>query len=123
MRAARPGLVIMVFISAATLIGCFGSQDNTNIAANSEIQNRAANTHSGATYSGKIVYPPQIADDFVKGCEGQGAKPELCKCVFEKIQQRYSYEEFQAIGSEINAGHPPDHFIEFSDRARVECLK
>ncbi len=112
MRLLNPGLVIVVFMSAAAFVGCSGGQASTNTVSNSGIQNTAANTSRATTDTGKIGYPPQVVDDFVRGCDGQGAKPELCKCLFDKIQQKYSFAEFQAIGSEINAGRPPNHFVE-----------
>lgn len=123
MRLRNLDLLIVVFMSAAGFVGCSGSQDNTHTAANSERPNTAANTNTSPNDTGKIGYPPHVADDFVRGCEGQGVKPELCRCIFEKIREKYSFEDFQVIESEINSGQPPNHFIEFSDKARVECLK
>lgn len=125
-------LTILFFVPAATLGGCSRSEINTNTAANSRPQNMAANGQpqntnvnaaSPNTDAGVKGYPQQVADDFVQACEDEGTKSDLCKCVFEKIREKYAFEEFQVIASEIEAGQAPEDFLKFSDAASADCMK
>ena len=132
MRRIHLVLAILFFAWAATFAGCSRSESNSNVAVNSQPQNTAANTQpqnpavnagNANTEMGENGYTQQVADDFVQACEGGGSKPELCKCVFEKIRDKYTFEEFQAFASDIEEGQPPEDFLKFTDAARADCMK
>ena len=81
----------------------------------------SANANNTAAENGK--YPASVAEEFKKSCEESGSKPEFCTCMFEKVQQEYTFEEFSVIETKISAGEPPDEFVEFTGKARAACTK
>lgn len=113
MRKSNLSSIIFAFGLATVLVGCSGSQGNTTGGKDDGPKNVA----------GKNEYPQSVADEFVKACEGAGNNREFCTCIFAKVQQRYTFEEFSVIESKIAAGRPPDDFIEFRGKARAECTK
>ena len=135
MRNLKIVLVILVVTSFAALIGCSQNPSGTNTPANSgsPATNTASNTLSPNTaanntgpsnsVTAKNEYPQSVTDEFVTACEGTGAQRQHCECVFEKVKQQYTVEEFSEIESKINAGEPADDFVEFSEKAREECMK
>ena len=135
MRNLNFGLLILFLISAAVFAGCSNGPSttdpaansrpgNSNIAANGGPQNSAVSNNSpGTTDAGNNEYPQSVTDEFVAACEGTGAKRDDCECVFEKVKQEYTFNEFSEIESKINAGEPADEFVRFSEKARAECLK
>lgn len=134
MRNLNFGLLILVLISAAVIAGCSNNPNstdpaansrpgNSNIAANGGPQNSAVSNNGPATDAGNDEYPQSVTDEFVAACEGTGAKRDDCECVFEKVKQQYTFDQFSEIESKINAGEPADEFVRFSEKARAECLK
>ena len=124
------GSVLLIVLSVVVAFGCSGNQPAANAnAANGNTGNQAAaaNTDSGANGVGPAAdnraYPQEVAEEFVRSCEEAGSKPEFCECVFEKVQQQYTFEEFSVIESKIVAGNPPDDFVEFTGKARAACAK
>jgi len=110
-----------IFLSLACcafLIGCAGSQPQTNSPANSSLPNTAA-----ANSTGNREYPRSTADAFLESCEKAGSNSAFCACVFEKVQAKYTFEEFSVIESKLVAGTPPEDFVEFTGKARAECTK
>lgn len=110
-------LILSVVLSAG-LAGC--SADNAN-SANAVAKNDAA-TNANVLAS-RAEYPQSVADEFLKSCTSAGSKPEFCGCIFEKIKQTYTFEEFSVIESKIIAGQTPADFVEFSGKARAACTK
>ena len=110
-----------IFLSLACcafLIACAGSPPQTNSSANSASPNTAP-----ANSSGNREYPRSTVDAFLESCEKAGSSSAFCNCVFEKVQARYTFEEFSAIESKLVAGTPPEEFVEFTGKARAECTK
>ena len=123
-----------VLIIAFALIGasCSGDQpaananvSNTGDAAGNQaavaINSSPANANSETAENGK--YPESVAVEFMKSCEESGSPREFCTCMFDKVQQEYTFEEFSTIETKISAGEPPDDFVEFTGKARAECTK
>jgi hypothetical protein len=72
----------------------------------------------------KKAYPKEVVEAFLASCErSSGGKRDICGCLLEKIQGRYSFEEFSGIEEKMKAGETPDDFIEFTGKARTECVK
>jgi hypothetical protein len=99
--------ITIVFLLLA-LSGCGG--DITN------------NVNSGNSSNIKNEYPQEVADAFLQSCQGAGSKPERCSCVLDKIQRKYTFEEFSVLETKMRAGRTPDEFLEFSGKARAECM-
>ena len=72
----------------------------------------------------KNEYPKEVTDTFIQSCEQtSGGKNAFCVCILDKIQQKYTFEEFSVIEAKMRENRTPDEFIEFSGKARAECMK
>lgn len=78
------------------------------------------NTPSPGT---KKAYPQEVEDEFLRSCQSAGSSPKFCGCVFDKIQGKYSLEEFSVIELKLSSGNPPDEFVEFTGRAKAQCMR
>jgi hypothetical protein len=101
------------------LAACSGTAVNTNTPANANV----ANSASAANSNTSGAYPQSAKDAFLNSCEEAGSDQAFCNCVFEKVQAKYTFEEFSVIESKIVAGTPPEDFVEFTGKARAECTK
>lgn len=127
------GLVLLLVLSTA-LVGCSGSENtgNTNVAvtngsnqnvnATNEAKENVSATNQG-NVSARNEYPENVVDEFIKSCEAAGSDRTFCRCVLDKVQGKYTFEEFSVIESKMNAGQTPDEFVEFTGKARAECAK
>jgi hypothetical protein len=69
-------------------------------------------------------YGQAVADNFINGCaKGQQVSKEVCTCVFEKVQKKYTLREFAEIDKKAEAGEFPPEFVQFAENARTECSK
>lgn len=72
----------------------------------------------------KHDYPSDVTQNFMNSCEAtSGGDQKMCSCLLEKIQEKYTYEEFSAIEVKMQAGQTPAEFLDFVGKARVECSK
>ena len=104
------------------LMACAGNAGNTNSspAANGSSANATVAASSSDT---KIAYPQAVANEFLRSCQAAGSEAKFCACVFDKVQNKYSFEEFSVIEAKISAGTPPEEFVEFTGRARAQCTR
>jgi hypothetical protein len=110
-------------VCCAVSAGCGGGGSNSNMVANAAVSSKGTNTGSAATTNSGGGYPQETVDAFLKSCETAGSDKAFCGCVLDKLQARYTHEEFQVIEDEIQAGEPSSEFVEFSENARAECEK
>jgi hypothetical protein len=69
-------------------------------------------------------YGKAVADNFVKSCTAnQQVTKEVCTCVFEKIEKKYTFKEFADIDKKAEAGNFEPEFVQFAENARAECSK
>lgn len=119
LKIAALSASVLLFFSA-----CTGNGGNTNGAQSPAPANSAAPANSNSRASATVqAYPQSAVDAFLNSCEKAGSDRAFCTCVFEKVQAKYSFEEFSVIESKIIAGTTPDDFIEFTDKARAACTK
>ena len=115
------GMLIVAVCMVAS--ACSGNQGNTN--SNSAATRTSANStpasNNAQRPTEKVAYPQSVADEFMKSCQKAGSNAKFCRCLFDKIQDRYSLEEFSVIESKLIAGTPPEEFVEFTGKARAEC--
>jgi hypothetical protein len=72
----------------------------------------------------KHDYPSDVTQNFMNSCqETSGGDQKMCSCLLDKIQEKYSYEEFSAIEVKMQAGQTPQEFLDFVGKARAECSK
>ena len=69
-------------------------------------------------------YGTVVADNFVNSCSSdQEITKEVCTCVFEKIQKKYTFKEFAEIDKKAETGNFEPEFVQFAENARAECSK
>ena len=113
-------ILILAIILMAVFSACASNTGNANSTAPGNTNAAAANTNA-AVETG--AYPAEVAEEFIASCEEAGGTAEFCGCVFDKVKQAYTFEEFSAIEAKIAEGEPPADFVEFSGNARTECTK
>lgn len=135
MNRSYLGQAILIVFSILVTFGCSGDQPAANAAnaanAGNAVANQpsaansndagSANANNNAAENGK--YPASVAEEFIKSCEESGGTKEFCTCMFDKVQQEYTFEEFSTIETKISAGEPPDEFVEFTGKSRAACTK
>jgi len=114
-------LLLLSLACCVAMAGCSGGGANSNSLSNGA--NAAANNNPAANAASTAGYPKSTADAFLKSCEQAGSDRTFCTCLFDKVQAKYTFEEFAAIEAELVDGDPPDEFIEFTGKAREECSK
>ena len=121
MKSFIRGMLILAVCTA--VFGCSGNQGttNSNLATNGSSANSNAVGGDAPASGERVPYPQAVADEFLKSCTKAGSDAKFCACIFEKIQSKYSFEEFSVIESKIIAGKAPDEFVEFSGKARAAC--
>ena len=72
----------------------------------------------------KNDYPSDVTQNFMNSCEEtSGGDQKMCSCLLDKIQEKYTFEEFSAIEVKMQAGQTPEEFLGFIGKARAECSK
>lgn len=130
-------IVLVLLLTFSTALGaCSGSENtgNTNVAAtnagtqnvsttNEAKENLSATNARNANVSARNEYPEEVVEEFIRSCEAAGSDRSFCRCVLDKVEGKYTFEEFSVIESKINAGQAPDEFVEFTGKSRAECTK
>ena len=47
-------------------------------------------------------YPPEVVENFLRAC-GSRASESACRCSLEKVQERYTADEYRALEAHIAA--------------------
>jgi hypothetical protein len=72
----------------------------------------------------KHDYPSDVTQNFMNSCQmTSGGNQENCSCLLDKIQKKYTYEEFSAIEVKMQAGQTPTDFLDYVGKVRAECSK
>lgn len=72
-----------------------------------------------ATGCGKNDYPAKSERAFLSNCEKtSGGKTSFCKCALDKVEEKFSYDEFKKEDTAVAAGKSPSR--KFTD-AIAEC--
>ena len=118
-------LNVLILVLGVALVGCSGNTGNTNTApaTNGSSANSTVGANNSSDTAARTEYPQAVKDEFLRSCESAGSNAKFCACMLDKIRAKYSFEEFSVIESEISAGTPPDEFVEFSGKARAECMR
>jgi hypothetical protein len=71
----------------------------------------------------KNEYPKETKDTFLQACEKQTmGRHDFCDCLFDKVQRRYTFEQFQAAQQQ-DKFEESQEFLKFADQARGECME
>ena len=127
MKSLLVSLLLLIFCIA--IAGCSSTPDTQN-AGNTSVAGRSAGNQNVSStnevtqnISTKEEYPENVVQEFLKSCEAAGSDSTFCRCVLDKVQAKYTLEEFSVIESKMNAGQTPEEFVEFSGKVRAECTK
>jgi hypothetical protein len=71
----------------------------------------------------KNEYSSEATQNFMNSCVENGATQEMCGCLLDKIQVKYTFEEFSSIEVRIMSGKTPTDFLDFVGKSRAECIK
>lgn len=90
----------------------FGCNDRSNKLKNDIVKNE---------------YPAYIIKSFMDGCLEDNPNPDvtqtlICSCLMEKIQSKYTLEEYLEISKEQHGSKWDDYQI-FVNKAAEECIK
>jgi len=114
-------LSVIALIGAACLLACSSNEPVTNTGTTNTSATNAVTTNT--TPAASPEYSESVAEQFRQGCEGSGSTPAFCACVFDKVKQKYTFEEFSEIERKILAGNSPSDFVEFTRKTSAECGK
>lgn len=124
MNTVSRKLNLLVLVLSLALVACSGNTGNTNaVPANRSSANSTAAGSGTSDTAAEVGYPQAVIDEFLKSCESAGSNAKFCACMLDKVQSKYSFEEFSVIEAKISAGTPPEEFVEFSGKARAECMR
>jgi hypothetical protein len=56
-------------------------------------------------------YPPEVVDTFVASCRSH-SEEAVCRCAIDRIQRRYSLDEFRAFEARIAKGEAVKELID-----------
>jgi hypothetical protein len=52
-------------------------------------------------------YPQKTVESFVKACQAQaGASTAICRCSIDRIEKRFTYDQFKRIDADASKGRP-----------------
>ena len=69
----------------------------------------------------KNEYTSDLIQNFMNSCVISGGNQEICSCALEKIEKKYTREEFSAIEVKIKAGQTPQDFLDFMGTVKIDC--
>jgi hypothetical protein len=56
-------------------------------------------------------YPPEVVEAFVASCRTR-ADEEVCRCAIDRIQRRWSLDEFKAFEARMANGDVPKELVD-----------
>lgn len=66
------------------------------------------------------TYSPMLKFEFINDCS-ENANRDVCECVLEKLQLRYSEETYQKLDSDLRRGMEHPDFVKYISDASTEC--
>lgn len=74
--------------------------------------------------SSKNEYPADVVQSWTNLCLTEpGSNAEMCSCLMDKVQKKYTYEEFKGLEEKMKAFQAPSDFIAFTNEAKAKCGK
>lgn len=119
------GTAILLVAFCLTAYGCSERAGNTNVVpapTTNSVNSIAVSNGNPAPPGARNAYPQQVVDEFLKSCKSAGSDAKFCACLLDRIQEKYSFEEFTVIELKLTSGSPPEEFVEFTGRAKAQCL-
>lgn len=118
-------IAVLISVSCLISLGCSRPSTNANVVppAPANNSNSIAKVDHTPAPRETGAYPQEVVDEFIKSCQGAGSSAKLCTCLIDKIQEKYSFEDFNVIELKLGSGNPPEEFVEFAGRAKAGCMR
>ncbi|HEX2030203.1 MAG TPA: hypothetical protein VHL78_02215 [Actinomycetota bacterium] len=66
-------------------------------------------------------YPAEVTDNFLASCTRAGTTEAVCQCALDKLEDKYSIEEFTQEAVRLQQGQPSDEFSQDIVSFSLEC--
>ena len=66
-------------------------------------------------------YPQELVDQFMASCTAGGTSEAVCQCALDKIEAKYSLEEFEAESVNLAEGQASEAFTSDLVAFSLEC--
>jgi hypothetical protein len=66
-------------------------------------------------------FPPEVVNEFLASCEAQGTSREVCQCALDKLEDKYSIEEFREEAVKLSQGEASEEFTQDIVSSSFEC--
>jgi hypothetical protein len=101
---------VVILASMALALGACGGDDESDSGDSASTGTTTAETAPAETTATETTeaeapegegtgekYPAQARRNFLRACEGQGAKRSVCECSLEALEERYTFDEFRDL--------------------------
>jgi hypothetical protein len=69
-------------------------------------------------------YPPFVVQNFMNQCVTSGSSQEVCSCALERVQRKFSLEEYNLMEMKtVGEKAPPDEFLRTISACRTQAAK
>lgn len=80
------------------------------------------NTARPANIGIRHDYPKDAVDVFLRACESEShGQPAYCRCVLDKVQRKYTYEEFSKAAQQRMKNEEIEKYAAFAEGVKAEC--
>jgi hypothetical protein len=113
------------------MVGCAPSGSNLESSTPATPASPAASTPSSdaapspttksseSASTDKAAYPEEVVQNFMDSCMKSGGNQAQCSCSINKIQERYSFDEFKQVEAEIQRTNElPSGMVEILESCR-----
>lgn len=66
-------------------------------------------------------YPAEVADPFLSSCTSGGTSRAVCQCALDKMEAKYSLDEFAEESTMFAQGNPSEGFSQDIFQFSIEC--
>lgn len=70
---------------------------------------------------GGSEYPQELVDQFMASCTAGGTSEAVCQCALDKIEAKYSLEQFQAESVNLAEGQASEAFTQDLVAFSLDC--
>lgn len=120
MKIKLTHLFLMILLA---VISCDNSTSSNSKFSNSMDSNggEVELTNLPITEHKNEAYPSDVVQNFMNACAQNGGKQDYCSCVLDKIQTKYSIEEYIKIEMEMKLRQTTSDFLDFLTSIQIEC--
>lgn len=75
----------------------------------------------GGGGGGGTDYPAEVTENFLASCTQAGTSQEVCQCALDKLEDKYSLDEFTREAQSLQGGQPSDEFSQDIVSFSLQC--